>query len=67
MDAHLVPRKEKITQEFKELGVGLCAVLPHKMEWIVQPRMIREGIGFEREYIISSAASLSRQTLWSAR
>jgi hypothetical protein len=67
MDAILMPRRTKVLDSFHELGIGLCAVFPEKIEWLVYPQFNQNGRGSDYEYLITSAASLSRQTLWSAR
>lgn len=67
MDANLMPRRENVLGKFRDLGVGLCAVLPQKIEWFVYPRANQNNTGSDREYLISSAASISRQTSWSVR
>lgn len=67
MDANLMPKRESVLSKFRDLGVGLCAVLPRKIEWFIYPRTNKNHTDSDREYLISSAASTSRQTLWSAR
>lgn len=66
MDYYLVPQKLEVLEMFSTLGIGLCAVLPEKIKWIVYPRKNCK-LESDREYLITSAACYSRQTLWSRR
>lgn len=65
MDAALVPREPEVLVEFENKGIGLCAVMPGSIEWLVYPRCNSRSSA-EKEYLITSAASC-RQTLWSRR
>ena len=66
MDARQAPKRSNVLDKFLELGIGLCVVLPRSLEWLVMPQPDKGLHGCDREYLIASAASKSRQTLWSA-
>jgi hypothetical protein len=67
MDDYLIPQSIKVLERFCELGIGLCTVSPGRLKWLVYPRHNQNKRSSEREYLIASAASSSRQILWSAR
>ncbi len=68
MDASGAPTAKEIWKKFRSMGVGLCVVVRQEIEWYVTPLPRRRGKpGAEREYLISSAAAATRQTLWSRR
>jgi len=67
MDATKVPKTEKVISEFRNEQIGLCAIAPKSIEWVVCPTIRDNGIGHEREYLILSAALPTTQTLWSRR
>lgn len=67
MDARQAPKRSSVLDKFLELGIGLCVLLPQSMEWLVMPQPAKGLHGCDREYLIASAASKSRQTLWSVR
>ncbi len=66
MDAEKAPRRKEILEKFEEQNIGLCAVSPDSLEWLVYPQY--EYVeSFEKEYIVSSALSPSTHTLWERR
>lgn len=66
MDADRTPRQLPILEEFSRQKIGLCAVSPNDLEWLVYPEY--EFVeSFEKEYIVSSALSPSTHTLWERR
>lgn len=67
MDASRIPRRPEILEEFRTLQVGLCAVSPDQIEWLVLPPESRQISSHEREYIINSTIIPSRQALWVKR
>ncbi len=67
MDPYQMPKKLTVLEKFRELGIGLCAILPEKMDWFVFPQVQANYSGVDREFLIASAGSLSHQTLWSSR
>ena len=67
MDADRIPTRVNILDRFLELGIGLCAVLPKKLDWLVKPKPKNGTRGRDREYLIASAAATSRPSLWSPR
>lgn len=67
MDATKVPKTKEAISEFRNEKVGLCAVAPGSIEWIIYPTMRINGLGHEREYLIMSAILPNTQTLWSRR
>lgn len=66
MDATLLPKRTSVLDKFHELGIGLCAIVPKKLEWLIVPRPNNGRDGRNREYLISSAAAPFRHNLWSA-
>lgn len=66
MDVGGVPRSADALDQFRRSGIGLCAIGPEGAEWLVVPRSTQRR-GPEWEYLVSSAASPRRHTLWSLR
>ncbi len=66
MDADKTPRRTAILERFTEHKIGLCAVSPNTLEWLVYPEY--ECVeSFEKEYIVLSVLSPSAHTLWERR
>ena len=64
MTKETTPRDDKRLSYFHSSGVGLCAVGPGEIEWLIEPQR-SDDAGAEKEYLIGSAAH-GNQTLWSA-
>jgi len=67
MDADAAPRDPFDTQVFREKGIGLCAVSPGEIEWIVHPKKWTHPIDHQGEYLVTSTMVPSLQMLWSSR
>ena len=66
MDADRTPRRKEILERFNEQNIGLCAVSPNALEWLVYPQY--EYVeSFEKEYLVTSALFPSTHTLWERR
>lgn len=66
MDAGRAPRRESVLMRFEEQKIGLCALSPNTLEWLVYPGY--ECVdSFEKEFIVSSALCPSTHTLWERR
>lgn len=66
MDADKAPRRKEILQYFEEQSIGLCAVSPNALEWLVYPQYVFVE-SFEKEYLVTSALSPATHTLWERR
>ena len=65
MDADRTPRREEIIARFKDKKIGLCAVSPTVLEWLVYPEYEYVD-SFEKEFIVTSTLS-SNHTFWERR
>jgi polyhydroxyalkanoate synthesis regulator phasin len=66
IDADKTPKRKSILEKFKEQNIGLCAISPNSLEWLVYPRY-KFVESFEKEYLVTSALSPSTHTLWERR
>jgi hypothetical protein len=67
MDSAGIPRTAEALDEFRRAGAGLVSVTRDAWEWVIPPRRPSRRRGPEWDYLVSSAASPQRQTLWSFR
>lgn len=67
MDASMVPKSNDARNEFINNQVGLWAVSPGIVEWLIYPTMREYGIGHEKEHIVMSTIIPTTQTFWSRR
>ncbi len=67
MDYRKTPSAPEIIDQFLRNGIGLCAVAPKSLKWLVLPPLVNRPLGPEREYLITSAVASTHQQLWSRR
>ena len=65
MDASNIPIAKTILAEFVNNGIGLCAVSPRAIDWVIRPRKSTTVPSHQKEYIVMSAAHPKTQTAWS--
>jgi hypothetical protein len=67
MDASTTPNSPDILSLFKNEQIGLCAVAPGLVNWLIFPETRLQVPSHEKEYIVMSATNPVTQTLWSRR
>jgi len=67
MDSTQIPGTSQVLQEFQKHQIGLCAVSPGNIKWIIYPELRESGLCHEKEYLVMSAMIPKTQTLWSRR
>ena len=67
MDPQFAPKDAMALDAFRQQGIGLCTVTRKTVEWLVMPTIQPGWPGPDSEYLIASAATPSRQHLWSRR
>lgn len=66
IDADKTPKRKSVIEKFIEQNIGLCAISPNSLDWIVYPRYAFVE-SFEKECLVTSALSPSTHTLWERR
>jgi hypothetical protein len=67
MDPNGIPTKIEAIRAFRASRIGLCTVVGKAVKWVVPLYTTDMRLSPDREYLISAAASSTRQTLWSFR